>query len=369
MRIGIDYRPVTAAPWSGIARQTLALEAALQARPGCEVLRFTACPADHPHRRLACCPARPSPVNGLHRPRERLGFEGVFLPQAIRDQRLDGYIATANVGLPLWRAPRGVAYVQLLHDLFQLTLRNRHADRWRELAYRLIDHGGIRRSLATADAIWVPSRHTAAEAARLFPQWAAKVAVLPNAVPGQAADPQALPDGLPSRFWLLVGSREPRKNLPWFLEQWRAESERGHLPALVVVGAVNDAPPHLRRLPGLSWLSGIGDAELSAVYAAAERLWQPSYAEGFGLPVVEALAQGTPVAVASGSALDEVAPPDAPRFAPDDAAGLRALMWRLAAEPGGADGGAGRRWAERYGLEAYAGRLNLLLDVLLRGRT
>ncbi|MEN1226717.1 glycosyltransferase, partial [Pseudomonas aeruginosa] len=62
----------------------------------------------------------------------------------------------------------------------------------------------------------------------------------------------------------------------------------------------------------------------------AERLWQPSYAEGFGLPVVEALSVGTPVAVASGTSLDEITPPSAPRFSPTDGAALERLMLRLA---------------------------------------
>ncbi|WP_205208386.1 hypothetical protein [Chromobacterium haemolyticum] len=159
MRIGIDYRPVTAAPRSGIARQVLALEAALAARPNVEVLRFTACPADHPHRRLAECPARPSPADGLHRPRERWHFECRFLPRAIRARRLDLYIATANTGLPLWSAPGGVRYAMLLHDVFQLTLDNYHVSLLRALAYRVIDWIGTARSLQRADAIWTPSLH------------------------------------------------------------------------------------------------------------------------------------------------------------------------------------------------------------------
>ncbi|MDT1028295.1 glycosyltransferase family 1 protein, partial [Pseudomonas paraeruginosa] len=58
-----------------------------------------------------------------------------------------------------------------------------------------------------------------------------------------------------------------------------------------------------------------------------------SYAEGFGLPVVEALSVGTPVAVASGTSLDEITPPSAPRFSPTDGAARERLMLRLADAP------------------------------------
>ncbi|WP_139102191.1 glycosyltransferase, partial [Acinetobacter baumannii] len=62
----------------------------------------------------------------------------------------------------------------------------------------------------------------------------------------------------------------------------------------------------------------VNDAQLSSWYRRAERLWHPSSAEGFGLPVIEAAACGTPVASAKGSSLDEVSPPGSPRFDPGD---------------------------------------------------
>ena len=195
--------------------------------------------------------------------------------------------------------------------MFQLTLDNYHASLARALAYRLIDWAGTARSLRLADAVWTPSRYTAQAAAKLFPRQRAKLAVLPNAVPWRPADPATpLPAGLPARYWLAVGAREPRKNMPWFVEQWRQARERQpDLPALALVARPQELPAELRRLDDLIWLKELDDATLRAVYAAAERLWRPSYAEGFGLPVIEALAQGTPVAVATGSALDEIAPP------------------------------------------------------------
>lgn len=365
MRIGLDYRPVTAAPTSGIARQVLAMEQALLARPGVTLLRFTAAPMDHPHRKVAICPAWESPVNGLHRPRERWRFETRFLPAQMHEHMPDVYIATANTGLPVG-GPASTRYVLLLHDLFQLTMDNHHSHWVKAFVYRWIDRIAIGYSLAHADAIWTPSRFTASEVSRLFPAATHRLSVLPNAVPDVAAD-LSVELALPERYWLVVGMREPRKNMTWFVRQWQqARQADARIPSLVAVGSPGDLPADLRQIDGLQVIGNISDEQLRVIYARAERLWQPSRAEGFGLPVVEALIQGTPVAVAHGSALDEVAPPDTPRFGPDDSVALLRLMTTLAERPAASSEERHRLhgWATQYAMPVYGERLWALLDGL-----
>ncbi len=136
------------------------------------------------------------------------------------------------------------------------------------------------------------------------------------------------------------------------------------MPPLVLVGSLDHLPEEQRGLPGLHALGGLDDAELHALYRQAERLWQPSYAEGFGLPVVEALSVGTPVAVASGTSLDEVTPPSAPRFSPSDGAALERLMLRLADAPREASAEELIAWAARFNREAYRQRLAALIEEL-----
>ncbi|ETD46583.1 membrane protein [Pseudomonas aeruginosa VRFPA07] len=310
MRIGLDYRTVGSSPHSGISRQVYAMEQALESLPGTQVTRFTVAPLDDPLRQRAVCPPWGCPRTAMHQPHQRLRFEAGFLPRALREQDIDLYISTFNMGLPLPPRPPGVRYALLIHDLFQITLKNYHANRLKALVYRVSDYLSIAYALRVADRVWTPSQYSADEAVRLFPGVAGKVRVLPNQVDGFAGEPADLSArGLPPRYWLLVGTRELRKNVPWFVSAWaRARAQAPGVPPLVLVGSLDHLPEEQRGLPGLHALGGLDDAELHALYRQAERLWQPSYAEGFGLPVVEALSVGTPVAVASGTSLDEVTP-------------------------------------------------------------
>jgi glycosyltransferase involved in cell wall biosynthesis len=120
--------------------------------------------------------------------------------------------------------------------------------------------------------------------------------------------------GLAERFVLYVGTIEPRKNLPNLLEGFARRVRSGDLPhQLVCVGPYGwrsrDVAAQVERL-------GIGDAvkfagyvpfaDLPALYTLAEMFVFPSLYEGFGLPVIEAMACGTPVITGRVSALTEV---------------------------------------------------------------
>lgn len=365
MRVGLDYRPATGYPNSGIGRQNIALEDALRANPGTQVQLFSVAPLDHPIRRLAHCPRWGTPLNGIHRLPERLRFEGLFLPKALRDADVQVYICNMNMGLPLGRKPEGMRYVLQLQDLFQLTLKNSHGSRLKARIYGVTDRLSIAHSLRVADRIWTPSQFTADECKRLYPETRDKLRVLPALVSGWSNAPSDLQGWtLPERYWLCVGTREPRKNMAWFIDAWQhARKQFDNVPDLILIGAPEHLPTAQQALPGLHFLSDISDSELHAIYARADRMWQPSYAEGFGLPVVEALGVGTPVAVASGSSLDEITPPGSPRFSPNDTGALVNLMGELAnaqrEEPETL-----KAWAAGYGPVAFNQRFDELIEEL-----
>ncbi|TCQ83931.1 glycosyltransferase family 1 protein [Pseudomonas sp. JUb52] len=361
MRVGLDYRPVLAAPRSGIGRQVRALETHLAELDESSVTCFGGMPLDHPLRGQIEAPAGDLDLQGQHRPRQRFAFEAAFLPARLRALGIEVYIATANMGLPLGHIA-GLRQVLLLHDLFQLTEHNRHASVWKASAYRLIDWASIAYSIARATRIWTPSAFTAEEVARRFPQARTRIRILPNLVESPPDEARPI-EGLTPGYWLAVGTREPRKNIVRLVSAWMEARRCSGVPDLVLLGAAEDLPGEWRGLPGLHCLANLDEAALSGLYQEADRLWQPSYAEGFGLPVVEALAVGTPVACARGSALDEVTPPWAPRFEAMDVPALAALMTTLA-HPAPRESIRGPDWAARFGAPAYRARLAELLAEL-----
>lgn len=114
---------------------------------------------------------------------------------------------------------------------------------------------------------------------------------------------------LPARYVLCVGSLEPRKNLARLLEAWRLLGDSLGDLHLVLAGAKGSVfaelklqPPPNVVLPGY-----VEDDELPALYAGAEFFVFPSIYEGFGFPVVEAMACGAPVVCAGVTSLPEVA--------------------------------------------------------------
>jgi len=120
---------------------------------------------------------------------------------------------------------------------------------------------------------------------------------------------------LPQHYFLVVGTLQPRKNVARIIEAWRSlpAGIRNEVP-LVVVGRAGwrcEDVIETLTLPGrgnsLRWLKHLPDDELFAVLKGATALVFPSLCEGFGLPVVEAFAAGTPVITSNTTSLPEVA--------------------------------------------------------------
>jgi glycosyltransferase involved in cell wall biosynthesis len=132
---------------------------------------------------------------------------------------------------------------------------------------------------------------------------------------------------LPSEFILFVGTLEPRKNLAKLVEALR---EQPDLPPLVVAGATGWGDVAVEASDKVKFLGHVQDQFLSGLYAAASVMAYPSLWEGFGLPVLEAMAQGTPVVTSELISTQEVAGGAAvlvdPRNAESIQHGIRAAL-------------------------------------------
>jgi glycosyltransferase involved in cell wall biosynthesis len=139
-------------------------------------------------------------------------------------------------------------------------------------------------------------------------------------------------EGAQSRdpYFLFVGGTEKRKNLRLVLDA--IDGVDGY--ELRVVGPHTPSPVHDARTehPRVRWLGHVGEAELAELYRGATALVFPSRYEGFGLPVVEAMARHTPVIAADASSIPEIARGAAVLVDPDDAGALRQAMENVATD-------------------------------------
>jgi glycosyltransferase involved in cell wall biosynthesis len=143
---------------------------------------------------------------------------------------------------------------------------------------------------------------------------------------------------VPGRYFATLSTLEPRKNLALTLMAWSAA--RARLPAdmrLLLLGGAGKAnifatagTPDAGE--GVVRAGFVPDADLPALLSGAAGLLYPSRYEGFGLPVLEAMACGAPVVTASTSSLPEVGGTAALYVDPDDAAALADAIHRLATE-------------------------------------
>jgi len=109
---------------------------------------------------------------------------------------------------------------------------------------------------------------------------------------------------LPADYLLFVGTLEPRKNLARLVGALRGRSD---LPPLVIAGADGWGDIDVSHTANVQFIGYVDDLHLGAVYAGASVLCYPSLWEGFGLPILEAMAQGTPVVTSIGTSTQEVA--------------------------------------------------------------
>ena len=236
---------------------------------------------------------------------------------------------------PLLLPSRSAAQVVTIHDLSFLDSTDvSRADVRRD--YPALVHAHA----AHADRIVVSSRYAAGEVARRLDIPPEKIALCP---PGAPAWPPRQASPKPG-YLLFMGTIEPRKNVGTLLDAYEqllsrpAQAGRygDHLPELVLAGkATPAARPWLDRLKhpplrGAVRHLGYVDADRRrSLYEGARLLVLPSLDEGFGLPVLEAMATGVPVVAANRGALPEVVGGAGPLIDPESPEDLAAAIEKI----------------------------------------
>ena len=243
-----------------------------------------------------------------------------------------GHTGLDQPKLPAWLARNGLRAIYLIHDLIPIT----HPQFCRP--GELEKHEGrMSNALGSASGIIGNSQATLDELsdfarARGLPMPPAVVAL----ISGHHPSPKVTPSKLDRPYFVAIGTIEGRKNHILLLKLWqRLVAELGpEAPILLVIGQRGwEAESALELLDDRDqWngavreISGADDEELASWLAGARALLMPSFAEGFGLPVIEALQAGTPVIASDLPVFREIAG-DIPTYLdPSDATAWEAAI-------------------------------------------
>jgi glycosyltransferase involved in cell wall biosynthesis len=310
MRIGID---ATALPrrLTGAGNYIVQLTRALQdVDPANEYVVF----AKPPHAELFQARGQLHVVQvALATRMFRIGWEQLALPFIVRQQQLD-LLHSPHYTMPL--AVRCKTVVTF-HDMTFFLHPEMHKT-YKKIFFRTM----IRISTRRADAIIADSESTRQDILQLLRPDSHKVSAVPLGVSDyfrpivdvSAAERIRRKYHLPNSIILYVGVLEPRKNLPTLVKAFKSLVDRGLPHTLVLAGhkgwmytELFQTIEELQLAERVRFTGYVPDGDLAGLYSAADAFVYPSVYEGFGLPVLEAMACGIPVVTSKVSSMPEIA--------------------------------------------------------------
>ena len=327
MRIAVDARVLEPPCPTGVERAAAEMLRALPGvlAPGDDLLVFG--------WRLPVLPGGPTPsvhavaLGGSEAP---LVWRESHLAPALRDQGVD-VLWSPVAAIPIRTTVPRVATV---HEV-PWAVRPRMEGVLREHAHRI----RLRLAAEVAARIVCPSRAAAAQVVQFHPKAADRVRIVPHAVPVLFREPmdpshaqelraRSLAGAAP--YLLHVGGARERKNLPLLFKAYARYRLRGGQAQLVLAGP-GDPPEKPTR--GVVPLGYVADDVLVALYDGAVAVIVSSESEGFGLPVLEAMARGAPVVAAEVGGIAEAARDAALLVPAGDDEALSAAMFRVETDP------------------------------------
>lgn len=258
--------------------------------------------------------------------------------------------ALARAPFDVFHAPHYVvpllpprATVVTVHDLIHLK-RPEHATPARRLYANVM----LRRALRAARVVLTVSEAVGRDLAAFSPAHAPKVRVVPNGVDGRFFEPVPAAErervrqraGLAGPYVLFLGNDKPHKNLAGLFAAFAILARAGLPHRLAVAGGAAERRPDRRAAAEAAGVADrvvdlgvLPDADVAPLLADAAVLAMPSLLEGFGLPVLEAQAAGTPVVCSGRGGLAEAAGDAAVLADPEDARDLADALARVLADP------------------------------------
>jgi glycosyltransferase involved in cell wall biosynthesis len=279
---------------------------------------------------------RPSLLPTIN-PRVRVPWEQFVAPLLLRLLGADVYHGVLNVMPLAGSTPAVVTIHDLSPFLFPQTFRrvNRVYTRW-----------AIKVSCRHARQLIAVSEFTKQEMIRWLQVPADRITVTYNGVDPRFAPPDPLVldafrrrVGLPEQFILFIGTLEPRKNVPTLLEAYARIASETNVPLILGGGKgwlydeIFAKAEQLNLGDRIRFAGFIDDADLPLWYAAATVFTLPSFYEGFGIPLIEAMACGTPVVASTSSSLPEIVGDAGLLVSPTDPDALGSAILRVLREP------------------------------------
>jgi glycosyltransferase involved in cell wall biosynthesis len=244
-------------------------------------------------------------------------------------ERLVGRLDVFHFSDWMYPAQRGGLRATTVHDLVPLRFPD-----WVEPETLRLHGPKYANAAATCDRIFANSSFTAWDVVELLGVPEERVRV---AYPG--IDPRFTPEGeaadLGGPYVLGVSTLEPRKNLPALVAAF-ALLRRRHPELTLALAGLEGWEREPLAAEGVRLLGFVSDDELARLYRGASAFAYPSRFEGFGIPVVEALASGVPTVSSSHPSLDEASGEAALRADPDDPEDFAAALEQALASPRGA---------------------------------